>query len=130
MVAGSVKPEGYRTICILGRNWYAHRLAWLYVHGYVPPELLVDHEDQSRDHNWISNLRLASRKQNAENTGARIDNTSGAKGVSWCSSSFRWEAKIQHLGRTVHLGKFPSVPEASAAYQAAAAEYFTHYTES
>jgi hypothetical protein len=62
----SKSRDGYARICI-GRRMYAqHRLAWFYVNGQWP-EGEIDHRDRDRTNNRFGNLRLASRKQNAEN---------------------------------------------------------------
>lgn len=124
-VAGSVVSDGYRQICVLGKVYRAHRLAWLYAYGYMPNET-VDHINRNRSDNRLSNLRLATKKQNAENIKLRNDNVTGYKGVSWRASHTKWEAKIQHNKKTLHLGFFDSPKEASAAYQTAAKEHFTH----
>ncbi|WP_234116730.1 hypothetical protein [Citrobacter freundii] len=35
-IAGHKDSLGYIRITISGKNYLAHRLAWLYVHGYMP----------------------------------------------------------------------------------------------
>lgn len=59
-VAGSVnKRLGYVVIGIGGVTYYAHRLAWLYVHGEMPSDQ-IDHIDGDRANNALVNLRKAS----------------------------------------------------------------------
>ena len=61
--AGSTNQDGYVRIRIGKTLRMKHRyLFWLY-HGYLPIE--VDHRDKIRDHNSISNLRPATRADNA-----------------------------------------------------------------
>ncbi len=43
-IAGGRKPPGRLTIRIDFKNYYAHRLAWLYVHGVWPPSK-IDHKN-------------------------------------------------------------------------------------
>jgi hypothetical protein len=64
-VAGTLLPIGYVSIRINGRRYYAHRLAWLYVYGEFPIE--VDHRNENRRDNRISNLLSVSRSQHKIN---------------------------------------------------------------
>jgi hypothetical protein len=65
-VAGSITSKGYRVIKILGRRLPAARLAWLYVHGEWPPELM-DHRNGVRDDDRIANLRPCTNSENGQN---------------------------------------------------------------
>ena len=53
--AGSIAPHGYITIRALGTVYYAHRLAWFFVHGEQPH--IIDHINHDRSDNRIANLR-------------------------------------------------------------------------
>ena len=44
-VAGSKDKDGYIVVRIGGKRYFAHRLAFLYVHGYMP-EQEIDHDNQ------------------------------------------------------------------------------------
>jgi hypothetical protein len=125
-VAGRLKDNGYIGICVDGTQQYAHRLAVLYMTGSWPIEE-VDHRDRDRANNAWSNLREASRVENATNTKFRAHNTSGARGVSWHSQRRKWRAGITIDGRNFHLGLFDTVAEASAAYQVAASQHHSSF---
>src|ERR1700761_9727377 len=56
---------GYRKIRVDGKLYYAHQLAWLYVHGVFVKE--IDHRNMKGDDCWIDNLRPATRGQNTAN---------------------------------------------------------------
>lgn len=103
---------------------YAHRLAWLYMTGEMPPNE-VDHIDRNRGNNKWANLRLATRSQNQANTAIRKSNTSGYKGVRMLRGHFRAKITIQH--RIIHLGDFETLEEAVAAYKGAARVGFGEY---
>lgn len=121
-IAGAVMKLGYRTISVGGGRFYAHRLAWFYVHGAWPPDQ-VDHLNGDRDDNRLSNLRLATNKQNIENRHrVRSDSRSGLRGVQIHKQTGRWRARIKVAGRYRHLGLFDSPEEASRAYLAAKQE--------
>ena len=63
-VAGSITTHGYRGIWLEGRNYRAHRLAWLYMAGDWPKNL-IDHINGVRDDNRFCNLRPATHAENA-----------------------------------------------------------------
>ena len=60
------KALGYVLIGIDGKMYYAHRLAWLYVHGKWPGQV-IDHINRVRNDNRICNLRDVSRAVNNAN---------------------------------------------------------------
>jgi hypothetical protein len=63
--AGSMTWNGYRRVTIRGREYKAHRLIWLWVHGEHPPkDMTIDHVNGIKTDNRICNLRLATQMQN------------------------------------------------------------------
>jgi hypothetical protein len=124
-VAGCLPPSGYRTIRIDGQIYLAHRLAWLYMTG-TWPENLIDHKDRNQSDNRWDNLREATHSQNHQNQHARRDSSSGIKGVyRHKQTSGSWVASLKINGR--HLrGCFPSMEEAIATRSAWEKEHFTH----
>ena len=75
----------------------------------------VDHRDGNRLNNRRENLRYATHSQNGLNTAIRDNNTSGFRGVSYCSERGNWEAYITVAGQRKNLGRFSSKFEAAAA---------------
>ncbi len=122
-IAGSDAVNGYRQIRYNNSTYYAHRLAWFYVHGKFP-DRFIDHINRVRNDNRIANLREVNDGQNCQNMSIRSDNDTGVRGVSWIKAKSKWRAKI----RDRHIGLFDTIAQASAAYKAAADELFTHYT--
>lgn len=64
--AGSLTMKGYRHICIRGKRYYSSRLAFLYMTGEFPKDL-VDHIDGDPRNDAWSNLREATYQQNGMN---------------------------------------------------------------
>jgi hypothetical protein len=114
-IAGS-RTQRYCRVSINGYRYPAHRLAWFYVHGEWP-ENELDHRLRISTDNRLSELRPATRSQNAINRGLNKNNTSGAKGVRWNIQAKRWLAFITKDGRKFHLGGFKNFNEAVAARQ-------------
>jgi len=120
------KAAGCVRICILGRTYRAHQLAWLYVKGRWG-RTMIDHRDGDSTNNRWGNLRRATASQNGANSRRPRRNTSGYKGVSQSRRSGRWEAYIQKNRRRVHLGTFDTPEAAHDAYVAAARKLFGEF---
>ena len=123
-VAGSPHIKGYVQIQVDSHVLLAHRLAWFYTYGEFPHGML-DHHDQDKTNNRMSNLRPVTNKQNLENTKVSSNNKSGFKGV--CAKGSKWLAYITHCYKRIHLGYFDTPEEASAAYEAMRDILFTHH---
>lgn len=108
--------KGYRRVKIDAKLILAHRLAWAIHYGRWPPEQ-IDHINQNRSDNRISNLREASHSDNMVNR-AYPKGASGVTGVS--KHKLGWQATIRVNGRSVHLGLFKTIEEAAAARAASA----------
>lgn len=122
-VAGTLMPEGYRLVGLLGSKHSVHRILYEMDRGPIPEGLQIDHIDQNKGNNSRNNLRLATNAENCRNTGMRSTNTSGFKGVSWYRARSKWRADIRYQGRSIYLGSFDTKEQASAAYTAAAINY-------
>lgn len=120
-IAGSKHGE-YLRITIDGKRYLAHRLAWLYVYGYMP-ENLIDHKDRVGSHNGIDNLREVSNQCNIRNSRLRKDSKSGITGVSWYKANDKWEATIRVDKQLVYLGRFDSLRDAAKARFEAEVKY-------
>ena len=110
-IAGALGPEGYRLITAHGKVYGAHRLVFMWHHGWMPTK--VDHIDSDPTNNRIENLRAATNSQNAHNARLRSDNTSGVKGVAWYKKLDKWMAYCNVNGKRKHLGYFCSLPDAA-----------------
>lgn len=108
-VAGSQNSLGYICIGVAKSRHKAHRLAWLYMTGEWPPEL-IDHIDGDPTNNRWNNLRCATRAQNAMNTKLRSNNNTGYKGVS--QKHGKYLASVAADGANTHLGTFDTAEEA------------------
>lgn len=121
--AGSYKA-GYLIICIDGRPYRAHVLAWLYVKG-VWPDSTIDHKNRNRSDCRWSNLRKATYSQQKHNEKLRKDNTSGHVGVRYISRLRKWTASLTVKGvrSRGYLGLFSSRRMAIAARKEAERKY-------
>jgi len=110
--AGRVSRGGRIQIRIYGKNYYAARLAFLYMTGEWPAEY-VDHiNGDPTDDRW-ENLREASKSQNSMN--AKGWGSSGIKGVyRRTDNSWLYAVTVQGVG---HKGYCSTFEEAAAAVQ-------------
>lgn len=103
-VAGYLDKKGYLRIQIDGKNYMAHKLAWLSEYGIIPE--MIDHINQVKSDNRIKNLRVVTASENAKNRKICSNNTSGCMGVTWNKSSRKWIARITIEGKRISLGRF------------------------
>ena len=105
-VAGTTSHhKGYVYIKIDGKQYAAHRLAWLYVYGELPKDQ-IDHINRNRSDNRIQNLRHANNAQNAINRKIRSDNKSGYRGVCFDKQKNKWRSYISLNGKLKTIGYF------------------------
>lgn len=119
------KYQGYTYMKLDGRCYLAHRLAWLYVYGYIPKDCM-DHINHERDDNRICNLRIVSRGENSKNKSLNKNNISGFNGVTRRKDCNRWEANIRSEGKRIYLGSFENKSDAIQARTNANIKYGFH----
>lgn len=125
-IAGTPMKRGYWKITVNGASYYAHRLAWFYVHG-IWPAGQIDHKDRDKTNNKLNNLRVANQQGNSANMFRENQNTSGYKGVQWHRGAKKWVARVKHAGVDYHLGLFEDPKKAHEAYCRKAAELFGEF---
>lgn len=111
------KSLGYQTIRWDGRNAYAHRMAWVYVHGEHPNR--VDHINGNRADNRLANLRSVTQSENLQNQSSKPKGGNKLLGASLDKRTGRYFAYIGHKGKTKHLGRFATAEEAHQAHLSA-----------
>ena len=121
-IAGSTNAIGYIQIQVDGKNYLAHRLAWLYIHGVFPTSD-IDHINGNRADNRLANLREATRSENKQNQrNANCNNSSGTFGATWHKQTKKWKAQIMLNGKNYHIGLYDTKEEAHMAYKNAKLE--------
>jgi hypothetical protein len=123
--AGCMNAVGYLMIGMDNTVYYAHRLAWLYVHGEFPARQ-IDHINGVRTHNSIANLRSVTHAENGKNKKLPSTNTSGVVGVVWRKNKGKWVANIKVDGKKIHLGSFEKKGNAILARKKAELDHGFH----
>lgn len=133
MCSGKLKEagtlnQGYIRVGVDRSVFAAHRLCWkIYHRKDIPVGYEVDHINQDRSDNRISNLRLVTMAQNMRNKRKYRSNNSGIVGVAvrgdMREGTNRWRAQINVNGKSIKLGSFKTQDEAIAARRSAEVEF-------
>jgi hypothetical protein len=113
--AGATLVNGYRTVRVRFRLYFAHRIIYKLMTGEDPPEQ-IDHKNLNPGDNRWDNLRPATEGNNHCNTVRR--NRDLPKGVRRARRN-GYVSYIKRDGVTKYLGQFTTPEAAHAAYCAA-----------
>lgn len=113
-----------------GKIYKRSVLVWIYHHGDVPLDRMVDHRKSKETLNdKLENLRLATHEENSKNrikhrTYGGKPTSSRYKGVRWYKKLKKWTAQLRMTKNgkslSLHLGCFDTEKEAYKAYVRAA----------
>jgi len=114
-IAGRI-VKGYIRICVDGKSYSAHRIAWYFLTSVDPGCNDIDHINGNKKDNRALNLRISSRSENLANAKKGKRNTSGFKGVCFDKRSGKWVAHICINYKQIHIGYFDAPELAHMAY--------------
>eukprot|EP01041_Mallomonas_annulata_P003281 gene3281-6495_t len=131
ILKAGIDTNGYFTV-VLYKNGKSktHRVHQLVAQAFLDnfdDKQNVDHIDNDRQNNNISNLRFATYVENSRNAKLSSSNTSGIKGVSFDSNRNKWKAYINIDGIRIHLGYYKSIEDAKQARINKAHEVFGEF---
>ena len=144
-ICGSVRNSKTKRILQPGNNSYGyyfvniykngknkiHKIHRLVANAFIPrvdiTKTYVDHIDNNRLNNTISNLRWCNFQENHFNRQLSSKNTSGIKGVSWDKHRQKWIAFIKVNQKYYNLGRFANIDDAKQMRQLKAKELFGEY---
>jgi hypothetical protein len=116
----NLDKDGYIRVRINGAEFRAHRVIWEMHNGPIPEGTLIDHIDGNKCNNRLSNLRLATRRQNNVNSKVKSNRIYDLpKGVTM-NTGGKFRAKIKYKGDTICIGTYNSIEEAEREYNDAA----------
>lgn len=119
VVGRGSKKRGYMCTSINKKQYYQHRLVWLYVYGEWPASS-IDHINGDKSDNRIVNLRLATPSENQHNR-KKTKNRDAPVGAY---KHYRggWYSSIMVNKVRKYLGSFETAEEAAEAYAKAKKE--------
>ena len=103
---GGINSDGYFHMRFRQQIYFNHRVIYFLNTGIDPEEKQVDHIDGNKLNNKISNLRLATHKQNQDNRKKQKNNTSGVTGLYWHKRKNKYQPSIICNGKLLDLGSF------------------------
>ena len=113
--------HGYRQVVLsinnIRRTCTVHQLvAEFFLNHKSTKGLQVDHIDNNRINNKLSNLQVITCRENASK-----DRSGSSKytGVCWCKAENKWKTRILINKTQIHLGMFKSEENASLIYKKA-----------
>lgn len=124
----AINSAGYVIGKFMGKTRTGHHVAWYLTYGYFPRYL--DHINQVRHDNRLSNLREATESQNMMNKTKHSNNRSGYKNVSFDSRSGKWLVVVKRDFKQYRFGLFEDVDEAGRVAEKARNEIHKEYTSS
>lgn len=112
--------DGYKQLRLSGgckMSIQPHRMMWLVFNGEIPEGYEVDHIDNNKENNVLSNLQLLKSRHNSAKRSMNLKKTSRFTGVSWSVEKNKWQAHIRINGKSKSLGRYDNEIDASIAYQ-------------
>ena len=123
-LAGSFsKYSGYMVVTVNSVCYLQHRILWKMYYKEEPP-MVLDHIDEDKTNNKISNLQNTDRKTNKVKS-TKVHNGSGFRGVYKRKDRGSYEVRVslhdsKHTKKKdLHVGYYADILEAAAAYNIA-----------
>ena len=117
-IAGCKRKDDCIVIGLFGRDYLAHHLAWFFVNKQWPTKE-IDHVDQNRSNNKISNLRDVDHRTNCQNYRIATKNNKTTKLLGAAYRYGRFYSRIRVGDKRITIGSFATAEEAHQAYIAA-----------
>jgi hypothetical protein len=122
---GSQNGTGYCQIGVDGKKKYVHRIAFEVFHGSIPDRMYVDHICHTRNCVNPDHLRLATKRQNAENRAGTKSHTR-IRNVTWVENKNKYRVRAVSDGNRYHAGYYSELSDAMAAARELRNKIFTH----
>jgi hypothetical protein len=120
LVVNLVNEKNYKAVKI-------HRLVAIAFIDNPLNEKQVDHIDNNKTNNCVTNLRWCTNAENQRNVGLSKNNKSGIKGISWDKVNKKWMVEIRYNYKGIHIGRFLDLEDAKRARINKVAELFGEF---
>ena len=114
----------YVSLCKHGKikHLLVHRLVGIAFIDNPLNKPYIDHINNDKINNNLSNLRWVTNQENSMNISLSCKNISGIKGVHFHKQNNKWCAQIRLNGKKIHIGYYNTLEEARIARQLKAKE--------
>ncbi len=106
--------NGYIKMGINYKEYYAQRLAWLYMEGYFPKGN-IKYIDKNRLNNRFDNLSILKPNKKDNKNKLNKNNKSGITGIHWDKNTNKWKGEIIINSKSIYLGRFKKLANAAFA---------------
>ena len=126
------KTKGYYRVCLYNsgkrKSFYIHQLVAIAFLGHIPNgnSLVVDHINNDKANNELSNLQVISSRENSSKDKWRHNPSSLYPGVYYSLTKKKWASSISVNGTPFHLGYFNIESIAGQEYSNALGHYSEH----
>jgi hypothetical protein len=131
ILSPGINTQGYKYVVLsLNGKRYTKKVHRLVAKAFIENPCnkpIIDHIDNNRTNNNVSNLRFVTKSENGMNRLMSSNNTSGIKGVCFHKPSNKWTAQIQLNGKKIHIGYYDTNEDASEARKLKAIELFGEF---
>lgn len=124
---GRYDKQGYLIFNYDKQTFRVHRVIWFIIYGSLPR--VIDHKNEHKADNRLSNLRVANHSTNGANRGKQNNNTSGYKGVSFSKRDKTWFVQIKCKNIYYSKHGFNSPKEAARHYNKIAKSLFGDFAK-
>ena len=112
------------------KKHYIHRLVAKQFIPNIENDNCIDHKNNNKLDNTVSNLRWCTQQQNCFNRQLNKNNTSNIKGIHFNKRKLKWQCYIKFNYKKIHLGYFDNLEDAKNARQTKSAELYGIYQNS
>ena len=116
---GTLLNTGYTHVGFKNNVYLIHRIIYIMHHGDIPENMVVDHKDNDKTNNLISNLQAISQNNNVKKQKLHEQNKSGYRGCRKIAEG-QYRAQISVNGTNNYIGTFSTMEDAARAYNGVA----------
>lgn len=95
---GAIRPDGYVTVCVNGKQMLAHQIAWMLGNKTDAKPKVIDHINKDKLDNRLANLRDGTNGINEMNHNVHKNSPFGISGVRRSCKPNHYQAYISKRG--------------------------------